>query len=157
MGNPKPQASPSFQDFTNTSTGLGDGLTLGLTRPLRDGLGLGDQVDECDLNYQLGSGASFVFGTGRLAYAGLAKAGSFLAKTGAQASKFRSQLKTVFSGGLTKNVRPPNLSKYPTDEALKAAAGRTNPLANAYGAGTAASGAVGASGGSGSGCDDGCD
>jgi YD repeat-containing protein len=81
---------------------------------------------------------------GRLAYAGIAKVGSVLAASGAEASAFRQGMKGVFRLGAAKNWRPPDLSRYPTDEALRAAAGRTNPGMNAYGAGVAAAGAVGA-------------
>jgi hypothetical protein len=79
-----------------------------------------------------------------LAYAGIAKAGSVLAASGAEASAFRQGLKGLFRFGAAKNWRPPDLSKYPTDDALRAAAGRTNPGMNAYGAGVAAAGATGA-------------
>lgn len=85
-------------------------------------------------------------GGARLAYAGLAKFGAARAESGVAASAFRSNLRTWFGGG--KTFRPPNISKYETDAALKAAAGRTNPPANAWGAGAAAAGATG-----GSGCD----
>jgi hypothetical protein len=51
----------------------------------------------------------------------------------------------IFRLGAAKNFRPPNLSRYPTDNALRAAAGRTNPYVNAAGAGiTVAGGASGA-------------
>jgi hypothetical protein len=54
------------------------------------------------------------------------------------------------SAGLTKDIRKPDLSKYGSDDALRAAAGRTNLGVNAYGAGVAGAGAIG--GGLGCGC-----
>jgi hypothetical protein len=54
------------------------------------------------------------------------------------------------SAGLTKDIRKPDLSKYGSDDALRAAVGRTNLGVNAYGAGVAGAGAIG--GGPGCGC-----
>jgi hypothetical protein len=73
-----------------------------------------------------------------LGYAALAKGVSKLASSGAAASAARSKAKSAFGLGATKKVRTPNLSKYKTDDELRAGAGRTNPGANAYGAGVAA-------------------
>lgn len=87
---------------------------------------------------------AFAFGGARLAYAGLAKGYSAVASSGAAASAVRSRLRIAFGGG--KNLRPPDLSRYPTDAALRAAAGRTNPIANAAAAGVATAGAAGGSG-----------
>ena len=103
-------------------------------------------VDPCSSAYKYGGWASFAFGASRLAYAGIAKAGSMLAASGLRASLFRQQLKNVFRLGIAKNWRLPDISKYPTDEALRAAAGRTNPYINVYGAGVAAAGAYEGSG-----------
>jgi hypothetical protein len=99
-------------------------------------------VDVNSPEYRNGSWATEAFGCGGLAYAGLAKGGSILASSGAAASTFRSNLRTAFGGG--KNLRPPKLSKYDSDSALRAAAGRTNFGANGYGAATAATGALNA-------------
>jgi len=48
--------------------------------------------------------------------------------------------------GLARSWRLPNLAKYATDEALRAAAGRTNLFVNLYGAGISVSGAANGSG-----------
>jgi hypothetical protein len=72
-----------------------------------------------------------------------------LASSGASASAFRTGLRNVARLGIGTSWRQPNLAKYGTDEALRAAAGRTNPVINAYGAGVAAAGAAGASGANG--------
>lgn len=78
-----------------------------------------------------------------MVYAGLAKAGSVFATSGAQASAFRAGLKTFFRGGIGRNWRPPNLAEK-TDTQLRASAGKTNFGVNAYGAGVGAAGGMGA-------------
>jgi RHS repeat-associated protein len=135
-------------DAAQFATGIADSLSLGLGPIAREALGIGG-VDRCSTAYRAGGWASFALGASRMAYAGLAKAGSMAASSGVAASAFRSQLRNVFRLGVGKNLRPPNLSKYPTDEALRGAAGRTNPLVNAYGAGMTA---VGGAAGVGCGC-----
>ncbi|KZC39907.1 hypothetical protein RHOFW510R12_01285 [Rhodanobacter sp. FW510-R12] len=122
--------------------GLGDGASLGITRLIRKAAGTDEMVDRCSSAYSVGSWSSFALGAGRLAYAGLAKAGSRLASSGLQASAFRSGLRRAFGGG--HSFRPPNLAKYGTDEALRAAAGRTNTIGNAWGAAASISGYYGA-------------
>jgi RHS repeat-associated protein len=137
------------QGVVDFSAGLGDGLLLGTGSYMRDALGVGS-VGTCSCAYSAGSWASMAGGVGRMAYAGLAKAGSVMASSGAAASAFRSELKSCMSGGLTKDIRKPDLGKYGSDDALRAAAGRTNLGVNAYGAGVAGAGAIG--GGLGCGC-----
>ena len=123
-----------LNDLANYSAGLGDALLLGFGDDLRELLDIGG-IDKCSNAYSAGSWTSFGFGGARVAYAGLAKGGALFAPSGIAASKFRSKIKNFFSGGSTKNWRRPNLSKYPTDASLRSAAGRTNKLANSYGAG----------------------
>jgi len=125
--------------------GLGDGASLGVTSLVRDAMGTNDQVDECSTAYKMGGWSSFALGAGRIAYAGLAKVGARAAASGIEASAFRSALRTAFGGG--KSFRPPNLAKYATDDALRAAAGRTNLFGNTWGAGATATGAYEGSGG----------
>ena len=144
VGDPLPQGVVDF------SAGLGDALLLGFGDDLRGLAGVDGGVNECSSAYQAGGWTSFAFGGARLAYAGLVKGGSILASSGAAASAFRNNVKVVFRGGFGRNWRPPNLSKYPTDAALRTAAGRSNPGVNAYGAGVAGAGAAG---GSGCGCE----
>jgi RHS repeat-associated protein len=132
------------QGVVDFGAGLGDALLLGTGGYLRDLAGVDGGVDPCSDAYKYGGWSSFALGAGRLAYAGIAKGGAMLAASGAEASAFRQGLKGAFRFGAAKNWRPPDLSKYPTDAALRAAAGRTNPGMNAYGAGVAAAGAAGA-------------
>ena len=150
-GNPISYVDPDGllpQGLVDFGAGLGDGLLLGTGPYIRDALGIGS-VSTCSCAYGAGSLASLAVGAGRLAYAGLAKAGSALASSGQAASAFRSELKACMSGGLTKDIRKPDLSKYGSDDALRAAAGRTNVGVNAYGGGVAGGGAIGVAGGCG--------
>lgn len=96
-----------------------------------------------------GAQATFALGAARIGHAGLAKGISVAAASGAQASAMRASVKQAFRLGLAKGFRQPDLARYATDEALRAAAGRTNPFVNAYGAFV---GAVGAANGTGAGC-----
>jgi RHS repeat-associated protein len=124
--------------------GFGDSASLNITSLIRDAAGIEGGVDKCSNAYKAGSWVAFAFGGGRLAYAGLAKGYSKIASSGAEASAFRSRLRVIFGGG--KNLRPPNLLKYDTDDLLRLGAGRTNKYANLYGAGVAATGAYKGSG-----------
>ena len=132
---------PLPQGFVDYSAGLGDALLWGFGDDLRDSLGIDGGVDPCSKNYKYGSYSALAAGTSRLAYAGLAKTGSILASSGAQASAFRAGLKDFFRGGVGRNWRPPNLDGL-TDAALRRAAGRTNPGVNIYGGGIAAGAAA---------------
>ena len=137
LGDPLPDR------FVNSSAGLGDALLFGQGQRLRDLAGVDGGVDKCSDAYDYGSYAALAAGGGRLAYAGLAKTGSLLASSGAQASTFRQGLKTFFRGGFGRNWRPPNLASK-TDAQLRASAGKTNFGINAYGAGVATAAAAGA-------------
>lgn len=130
----------------NFSAGLGDALLLGFGDDFRALLGINVGIDQCDDYYQYGSWASFGAGGARLAYAGIAKGYSLVASSGAAASSFRTHLGDIFRLGAGRSWRQPNLAKYSTDDELRAAAGRTNPYVNAYGAGVAIVGAVNGSG-----------
>jgi hypothetical protein len=61
---------------------------------------------------------------------GVVKLSARRAATGAIASARRETIKRVFRGGLKLNIRPLDAGKYPTDEALRAGAGRTNREVN---------------------------
>jgi hypothetical protein len=125
------------------SAGFGDALLLGFGDDLRGFAGVNGGINQCTGAYKIGSGLSFAFGGARIAYAGLAKGGSFFASSGIAASQFRNKIKNAFRFGAGKAWRKPNLSKYPTDAALRAASGKTNAPLNTYGAGVAAAGAAG--------------
>lgn len=143
---------PAGLDWLSTATdfsaGLGDALLLGFGDNLRDALGIGDAVDQCSGAYSAGGYASFALGAARLGYAAAAKGYSALASSGAAASAFRGQIRNAARLGFGREWRPPNLAGL-SDDALRAKAGRTNPLVNAYGAGV---GGAGASGGGGCRC-----
>lgn len=129
----------------NFSAGLGDALLLGTGGSLRGFAGIGG-ISRCSTAYKAGGWASFAAGSGRIAYAGLAKGGAMFASSGKAASLFRFQLRNVFRLGMAQPWREPNLAKYATDDALRAAAGRTNLPLNLYGLGVAGAGAAGGSG-----------
>lgn len=46
------------EDVANFFSGIGDTLTVGLTKRMRDGLGVGDLVDECSAEYAAGGWAA---------------------------------------------------------------------------------------------------
>lgn len=144
MANNLPVAIPLPQGVVDYSAGLGDGASLGVTNLVRYALDTNDQVDKCSTAYKAGGWSSFALGAGRIAYAGLAKAGAKVAASGLEASAFRSALRRAFGGG--NSFRPPNLAKYANDDALREAAGRTNLFGNAWGAGAAGAGAYEGSG-----------
>lgn len=124
------------------AVGLADGASFNIGRYLRNEYGIGtDQVDEHGGAYAAGSWSSLLLGVGRLGYAGAAKGVSILARTGEEASAIRTSMRYWGKLGMGAELRAPNLAKYTTDEALRAAAGRTNPLVNAYGAGMTATAA----------------
>ncbi len=136
LGDPLPQ------ELVDASAGFGDALLLGSGGYLRELAGIDGGVDPCSDAYRYGSVGALAAGGGRLAYAGLAKAGSLLASSGAEASAFRAGLKTFFRGGVGRHWRPANLANK-TDAQLRASAGKTNFGVNAYGAGVGAVGGAG--------------
>jgi RHS repeat-associated protein len=131
------QDSPLSPGAVNALAGLGDSLLFGTGGYVRGASGIDGGVESCSDAYRYGSYAALAIGVGRLAYAGLAKAGSIFAASGAEASTFREGLKSFFRGGAGRNWRPPNLIGK-TDAELRASAGTTNLGINAYGAGVAA-------------------
>ena len=135
-------------DAGNFLTGVADAASLGLGPLAREYLerqyGAGGSVNPCSSAYAVGTYGSLVLGTGRLAYAGAAKAIAATAGSGATASAGRQVLKRIFRGGLSRNPRGPGRA-YDTDAELRTAAGRTNPGYNALGANGAIGGALGAS------------
>ncbi|CAN5864826.1 hypothetical protein BH11PSE12_BH11PSE12_06230 [soil metagenome] len=133
------------QEVVNFSAGLGDALLWGFGDDLRDMLDIGG-VDKCSGEYGAGSWTGIGASGARGVYAGAVKLGSVYAASGVAASNIRSGIKTAFRGGLGKNWRKPDLSKYKTDAALRKAAGRSNPYVNGYAAGVGAGGATGVCG-----------
>lgn len=134
------------QGVANFCAGAGDALLLGFGDDLREGLGIDGGIDLSSGAYEAGSYSSFALGAGRLAYAGVVRGYSLAASSGVAASAFRSQMRNIFGGGMAPGFRAPNLARYGSDDALRAAAGRTNAGVNAYGAGVAAAGAAGGCG-----------
>jgi RHS repeat-associated protein len=131
------------QPFVDVVVGFGDGASFGLTRLYRDWRDIGG-VDTCSASYAVGNLASLALGLARIAYAGAAAASAASASSGIAASAGRSELRRSFGGG--NSFRPANIGKYADDAELRLGAGRTNPIANAWGAGAAGAGAAGASG-----------
>jgi RHS repeat-associated protein len=133
-------------DFT---TGVADAASLGVGPLVRQALGVSGGVNRCSKAYSAGEWASLGLGVGRMAYAGIARAGAVVAADGAAAMAFRNGLKRVMRGPLAgSNYRIKSyedlLAKYGSDEAVQSAAGRTNPAVNAVGADLSIGGAVGA-------------
>jgi RHS repeat-associated protein len=129
-----------WQNVADFSAGFGDSLLLTGGDELRDA-SFPAEVNEGSTAYRAGGWASFAVGAGRAAYAIGAKAVSIFAKTGVAASAMRTQLKTIGRLGFGRTWRQPDLRGL-SDAAIRAKAGRTNPLMNAYGAGVAVSGAA---------------
>src|SRR5579872_3466077 len=93
FGDPLPQG---LVDYT---TGFGDALSLNITSLIRDQMGTNGEVDKCSAAYRFEGYTSLALGSGRLAYAGLAKGLSIAAASGAEASAIRSSLRIVFGAG----------------------------------------------------------
>ncbi len=86
-------------------------------------------------------------GAGRMLYAGLAKVGAAAVADGAAAMAFRNGLKRVMRGPLAGSgyrikTYEELMAKYGSDEAIQAAAGRTNSTINAVGADLSIGGTV---------------
>jgi RHS repeat-associated protein len=131
-------STDAWQNASDFSAGLGDSLLGTFGDEIRDAVAPAT-VNRDSPWYQAGSWATAAFGAGRLLYAGLAKGFSIYASSGATASLARTRLKNLFGAGLTKNWRVPDLAGK-SDDALRASAGRTNPVANSAGAAYLASG-----------------
>ncbi len=136
------------QPIVDFLTGVADAASLGLGPLARQALGVDGGVNRCSKAYAAGEWASLGLGAGRMAYAGIAKIGAAAAANGAAAMAFRNGLKRVMRGPLAgSNYRIKSyedlLSRYGSDEAIQAAAGRTNPVVNAAGADMAIGGTAG--------------
>lgn len=132
----------------NISAGVGDALLFGYGDELRAwtdrqfGWNGGAVVDRCSGAYQVSTGATsvamMVIGTGRLGYAAGAKGIGLAATVGSEAVEARNALKIAARLGLNQTARiytyEQLLAKYGSEEALIAAAGRTNTAYNVGGA-----------------------
>jgi RHS repeat-associated protein len=132
----------------NVIAGVSDSATLGATYWIRQQIGANREIDKCSSAYRNGEAASLVLGGARLAYAGTAKLGAALARNGEAASQFRNGLKGAFRGTFSRakfRIYPYKtlLEKYGSDQAVKAAAGRTDPLLNWIGAAAVVGGSTG--------------
>lgn len=128
------------QEVVDYSAGLGDSLLWGFGDDLRDAFDI-VSVDRCSRSYNAGSWTGIGVSGARGVYAGAVKAGSVVAATGVGASNWRNTVKIIFRGGIGKNWRKPNLSKYKTDADLRRAAGHSNPFVNMFAAGVGFGGA----------------
>ncbi|GKS69654.1 type IV secretion protein Rhs [Nitrosomonas sp. PY1] len=136
----------SFADFT---TGVADAASLGLGPLARSALGVDGGINRCSSEYSVGQWVSLALGAGRMAYASIAKLGAVTAADGAAAMAFRNGLKRTMRGplaGLGYRIKSYRdlMQKYGSDEAIQAAAGRTNRAVNAVGANFSVGGTVGA-------------
>lgn len=138
------------QSVVDFSTGAANAVSFGLGNLAREGvydlLDWNDNVNQCSDAYSYGEISSLALGVGRLAYSGLAKAGSLIAPTARSASNFRNGLKSVFRGGLFPNFRKKTYDQLKkagkSDSAIRASSGRTNSHVNTAGAQAAAGGAI---------------
>ena len=129
---------PVPQPVLDFSTGVADAASLGLGPLAREALGVDGGVDECSGAYSAGQWSSLALGAGRVLYAGAARAGAAASANGAAAMELRNSLKRVMRGPLAgSDFRIKNyadlLAKYGSDDAIKAAAGRTSAAVNAVG------------------------
>lgn len=134
-----------WQAAANFSAGFGDALSFGLGSLVRRGLGLAEEVDECSDAYAYGELASFLVGTGRTLYAGSMKGIGLAARLlggGTRGVMFavatRNSMKQVFRMGFFRNFRIKTyadmLARYGSNEAVIAAATRSNPFVTTAGA-----------------------
>jgi RHS repeat-associated protein len=145
-----PSGLIGHREVANFSAGFGDALLLGLGAPLRRLIGGSDFIDQCSDAYRYGGYGALAAGVARLAYAGAARIGAAAVTSGIAANVFRNGLKAVFRGWVFPNYRSLSyveaLAKYGTDDAVRAAAGRTNVSINSYGAAVAGFGAFSSTG-----------
>ncbi|MBF0532545.1 MAG: RHS repeat protein [Candidatus Omnitrophica bacterium] len=133
-----------LQDTSNFSAGVGDSLSFGLTKGIRQSMGSDAVVQSNSGLYTAGVVSSFAFGAGRLAYSGTAKVASVFYGTtptlsnAMKAVELRNQLKIVFSLNPFRTTGIYSfeqvLSKYKgSADAIIQASGRTNLYINALG------------------------
>ncbi len=134
-----PDVSP---DVVNFMAGVGDSLTLTLTKYGREGLG-NNLVNECSTSYKFGSYIPMVIAAGRLLYASAAKALPFIVPNATSsmegalaASRIRNSLKLLFRGGVSKRgifTADQTIAKYGANpEAIASASSRTNAGINTW-------------------------
>ena len=126
---------PSLNNtLVDASAGLGDSILFGFGDELRGAVGVNGGIDYDSKAYSYGGYAGIAaMGANRLTYAAVVKGYSVLASSGAAASRFRIVAGDFFRYGARRPYKP-SLRHYPSDAALRAAAGRTNPYFNALGA-----------------------
>ena len=144
-------ALPDFQqDAVNFSAGFGDAIFFGFGDEMRGAFGIDGGVDKCSNAYSGGGWATFGLGVGRIGYAVAAKGAAGLAASAEKAVANRNTLKWIFRGFTNGSYRrytfKEMMEKYGTEEAVKAAAGRTSPAWNSAGASAAAGGAASSAG-----------
>lgn len=110
-------------------------MLIGLGDAFRLVLGIDGGIDTSSVAYGDGNAVAFGLGVARMGYDIAIKGYSLIAESGASASAFRSSLR--MAGAPSRD-----LSKYPTDAALRAAAGRSNSNVNGWGAGVTAAAAT---------------
>jgi len=150
-GNPGSQSPAGPLDQIGSfGLGVGDAFTFVLYSKAFSSLPLGlggyYQNQRSLAGYDGGLNAATFASGARLLYAGAAKAGSVFSSSGQAASEFRNNLKGTLS--LLGQSHPRTytyqqlLAKYGSDDAIRAAAGRTDPILNALAASGTAGGAL---------------
>ena len=139
---------PSIPDpVFDFALGVADDLSFGIGPLLRSEYDISGP-DRCSTAYKAGEYASLAVGLGRIGYAGTVKTVSLLPSlTGAEASAFRNAAKRFFRGPLAGSsyrmyTYEEMLAQKGSDAAVKAAAGRTSPLINSFGADAGLGGAA---------------
>ena len=126
------------QPVIDLTTGIADAASLGLGPLARQYLDLEGDVNMCSTSYLVGQWMSLALGGGRVLYASIAKFGAAAAADAAGAVAFRNTLKRIMRGPLAgSSFRIKSyaelMDKYGSEDAIKAAAGRTNQVVNSIG------------------------
>lgn len=121
--------------------GAANSLSFGLSNALMEATGNSSAVNKCSNAYKAGELTALAVSLGRLAYAGTVKLAAVFAADAQAASAARNAIKAFFRGGNWGSFRTFEdvLASNGGDvNAIKQAAGRTNPGFNAWAGGTAA-------------------
>lgn len=121
-----PTADRSFGDkVADAIVGFSDAFLIPIG--VRNLLDISGDIDYGGAAYKGGGYAAYAAGVYRMSYAVAAKGYAAFAASGAEASALRGAMR--WAGAPARD-----LTKYGSDDALRAAAGRTNPVINALGA-----------------------
>jgi len=126
-----------LQPVSDASCGFFDALSINLTKVIRESvaniMAMPSPTDYESGSYLAGTIGSYAVGWSRIAYAGTAKAGSWILRAPGQASRFRERLKLLYRGGGKVNRAR---RAYGSEEDVRKAAGRTSFRVNLWATGT---------------------